>query len=191
MTKFFTYPLRVLDAIIDRVVAAAGALLFAQFPQFYAQYLQRLAGHVDEARRSVELYREAAAGLNLTLEEYIELHLSSGNEVFVSSGKIIAGFVERLQQLENAFHALKNAIPWKKIIVFLQQMNKEIATATWGDFTPGVPTTSEGIAYAIIGLLVALGLYQGLKAIILGLYRLVFPGAVTTRPGGQGPSLPA
>ncbi len=53
-------PVRFVDSLLDRICAVLGALAFAQFPQYCAQYIQRLGGHVDEAARNMEKYREIA-----------------------------------------------------------------------------------------------------------------------------------
>ncbi len=111
MRSFFYYPGRLVSGFLDRVFALAGAVMLAQFPQFYSQYIQRLAGHLDEARRTVELYEETAISLGLTLEQYIEQHLVSDSAVFVSAGQVIASLLDRLHQLEHSFNALLEAAP--------------------------------------------------------------------------------
>ena len=60
MEKILLYPFRFLDGLVDRVVSLAGAVGLAQFPQFFAQYLQRLGGHLEEARLVIARYRAAA-----------------------------------------------------------------------------------------------------------------------------------
>lgn len=62
-----------LDKLVAIVFAVAGGLVSAQFPQYLAQYLQRLGGHIDEAQLSSTLFKlpvlatradGLAAGLN-------------------------------------------------------------------------------------------------------------------------------
>mgnify|MGYP001066913065 CR=1 FL=1 len=38
---------------LDRLACVAGALGFSQAPEIMQQYLQRIGGHLDEARRHV------------------------------------------------------------------------------------------------------------------------------------------
>lgn len=166
MKEFWKYPLRLLDGLMDRIMAVAGAIICAQFPQYYAQYIQRLGGHLDEARRSVSQYVKVAASYNLSLDEYINVHLTSANNIFVSTGKVIQGLVDRLNHLESAFTALQNSSPLTRWFVFVRVMDPEIARNTWTNFTPGVPTTVEALVYALIGLLIGWGLYQGVKALV-------------------------
>ncbi len=163
MKKYIWYPLRTIDGLLDRIMAILGAFLLAQFPHFFNQYLQRLGGHMEEARRTVRHYTQAAENLNLTLEQYVDIHLTAGEEVYVSSGKLISGLITRLEQLEHSFFALKNATPFNRWLVFLQEVDWSIAAHTWQHFSPGVPTTTEGIIYAFLGLLVGWGIYSGIK----------------------------
>ena len=99
------YPLRFLDQFLDRVIAGLGAILLAQFPQYFGQYLQRLGGHLNELRHQVAEYEEAAASLGLTLGEYINEHLQAGSEIFVSTGRIMVELTGRLAEMEAAFAA--------------------------------------------------------------------------------------
>lgn len=46
-----------LDRVFSALFATAGAVLLAQFPQFLAQYLQRLGGHIDEAMLASSKYK--------------------------------------------------------------------------------------------------------------------------------------
>ena len=138
----------------------------SQFPQFYGQYMQRLGGHLDEARLMLQQYIDAAAALGLSLDAYIREHLESGSEVFTSTGRIIADLVERVQTLEQAYQALQGAGVFSRWFVFLREVDWNIAAGTWENFVPGVPTTLEGLLYALTGLLIGWGLYVLLKSLI-------------------------
>jgi hypothetical protein len=157
--RLLRYPLRFLNGLLDRAFALLGALILAQFPQFYGQYLQRLGGHIDELRRTVEVYEQAASALGISLEQYIEEHLAAESEVIASSGEIISNLVERLWQLESSFQALIQATPLTRWVVFLQNADWSVVRQCLHRFTPGVPTTAEGLVYAGAGLLLGWGLY--------------------------------
>lgn len=170
MPKLISYPLRILDGLVDRVLSLLGAITLAQFPQFIGQYLQRLGGHLGEIRHTVRQFEAMAATLNMTLEEYIKVHLFSGTEVFLSSGEVIQDLIHRLQILENSYILLRQATPVNRWLVFLKVFDPEIFTQTYKIFTPGIPTTIEGGIYALVGLFLAWGVYQGIKNLI----RLIF-----------------
>ena len=59
------------EGLFDRLLCVAGAVLFSQVPEFMEQYLQRLGGHLDEARRQLEQLRDVAAQIRVTLEALI------------------------------------------------------------------------------------------------------------------------
>jgi phage-related protein len=155
-----------LDGIADRICAVLGAVGLSQFPQFFGQYMQRLGGHLSEARRIYEQYQQAAADAGLSLEEYIQEHLDATNDIFVSSGRVIENLVNRYHELEQSFLALADSNIYNRWFVFLKEVDPEIAAGTWESFVPGVPTTIEGLFYAVTGLLIGWGIYAGLKTII-------------------------
>lgn len=159
-------PIKILDNITDRVFAALGAVGLSQFPQFFAQYMQRLGGHLDEARRVFDQYARAAADAGLSIDDYILEHLNSGSEVFRTSGRVIESLVSRFYELEQSYKALENANIYNRWLVFLREVNWSIAAGTWENFVPGVPTTIEGLAYALAGLLLGWGLYAAIKGVL-------------------------
>jgi hypothetical protein len=164
--KAIRHPLKFVDGLLDRIISIIGAVAFSQFPQFFGQYMQRLGGHLAEAKWALAQYIAAAEALNLTLEEYIKEHLESGSEVFVSSGKVIQDLLERVQTLELSYQALQDATIYNQWLVFLREVDWSIATGTWENFMPGVPTTVEGLTYALAGLLLGWGVYSLFKMTI-------------------------
>lgn len=165
MFKAIRHPLKFIDGILDRIISIIGAVAFSQFPQFFGQYMQRLGGHLAEAKRALAQYIAAAEALDLTLEEYIREHLESGSEVFTSSGVVIQGLLERVQTLELSYQALQDATIYNRWLVFLREVDWSIATGAWENFVPGVPTTVEGLTYALTGLLLGWGVYTLFKTL--------------------------
>jgi len=187
MKKIFRYPLRMVDGLLDRILAVIGVVGLAQFPQFFNQYLQRLGGHLEEARLTIARYINAAESLDLSLEAYVAEHLASENKIFTSSGQVMTDIVQRLHHLEESFLALKQAGPFNRWWIFLREMERPIVHETWQNFTPGIPTTIEGFYYGLAGLLVVWGLYQGLKTLMLSLGRKT---ASFFRPPRTKPGIP-
>lgn len=175
MKRVSSYPLRILNGFLDRASALVGAVLMAQFPQFFAQYIQRLGGHLDEARLAVAAYEQAATGVGLSLKQYIDEHLASESAVFTSTGEVIVYIVERMHYLERSFVALIEATPLTRWWVFMTRADWSIAGKTWRDFTPGIPTTFEGLIYATIGLFLGWGLYSLLKMVFRLIARRIRP----------------
>ncbi len=162
MKKAFQF----LDDIADRVCAVLGAIGLSQFPQFFGQYMQRLGGHLNEARRIFEQYQKAAADVDLSLEDYVQEHLNATSDVFVSSGRAIEDLVNRYHELEQSYLALADSNIYNRWFIFIKEVDWEIAAGTWNNFVPGVPTTIEGLLYAITGLLAGWGIYAALNAVV-------------------------
>jgi hypothetical protein len=50
---------------------------------------------------------------------------------------------------------------WEKPLVFFRHLDRSIANATLEVYRPAVPTTTEGLLYALAGMLVILCVYHG------------------------------
>ncbi len=152
-------PVRFVDSLLDRICAVLGAVAMAQFPQFCAQYIQRLGGHVDEAARNMEQYREIARETGKSLYQYSQHLLNSKDPAVFKTGQKIAGDLERYDQLAAALKELLNAPAYKKFFVFISHLDLDIARGAWDNFTPGLPVTLEGTAYAAVGIVIGMILY--------------------------------
>lgn len=150
-----------LEKVLDRVLCAAGAMLGAQLPEFMQQYLQRLGGHLDEARRQLAAFAAVARQNGLTLEQYMARLSDNVDPVAAKTGGVIRVLAARVDQLAGAETALRHASGWTRPWIFLHQLDREIASGTWAVFRPAMPVTMEGLIYAAIGLLLIFTLYYG------------------------------
>jgi hypothetical protein len=148
------------DGFIDRLLCVAGAIGFSQGPEFIQQYLQRLGGHVDEAQRQLNQYRDVAAQSNLSLDQLITRSNANADPTMGRLGHVIQETAVRLQALQEAQLAITQAPVWKRPLVFLEHFDVKIAHGTWDIFRPAVPVTVEGLVYALTGMLILLGLYH-------------------------------
>ena len=153
--------LRATEGLLDRALCVIGAVLFSQAPEFMQQYLQRLGGHLDEARRQLQQFRDAATRSGLSLEQLIAQTTANADPAVDRLGGVMTATVARVDTLTAAQSALQNATIWDRPFVFLHQVDPAIARATWAIFRPAVPTTAEGLVYALIGVLVLLATYHG------------------------------
>lgn len=78
----------------------------------------------------------------------------------------MSGVLKRLSELEEAFSALQQAGPFTRWWFFLLKADPLIAKETFRNFRPGLPMTTEGLIYGLAGLLLAWGLYRGLRVLI-------------------------
>jgi len=151
---------RVGETLMDRVLCVAGAAGLSQAPEFFQQYLQRLGGHLDEARLQLAGFEAVAKASGLTLAELIEVTRTQTAVPVSKLGGLIATTQTRAAELEAAERALHEAAAWERPFVFLAHMDGDIAVRTWEVFKPAVPVTAEGLTYAAAGMVLALALYQ-------------------------------
>jgi hypothetical protein len=162
----------VFDNFIDRILCVAGAVLFSQAPEFMQQYLQRLGGHLDEARRQLALFERTAAESGLPLREFIQRTAASAEPSVAKLASVITESSERVSTLQAAHDALLHASLWERPFVFLRHLDVSIAKATAIIYRPAVPTTAEGLLYALVGMLLLLALYHlALKRLVASLGR--------------------
>lgn len=187
MKRILFYPLWALESLFDRALAIIGSISLAQFPQFYSQYLQRLGGHLDEARRIVAEYSKTAASFNLSLHDYIGIHQTASDPVLQSTGTIIDNSLARLAYLEKSFQALENSTLLNRWWLFLTNLDSAIFRQTCSQYTPGLALTIESLIYALSGLLITWAIYQSMKWIIKNLFdKFTHSGSVTNSPGLSG-----
>jgi len=88
--------------LIGAAIAAVFAAGSAQGPAFVQAYLQRLGGHIDEARRTVEELRNGAVSRSVTDDG--------------SRERLVEAFTARLAELEASRDAILNAHPlWQPL----------------------------------------------------------------------------
>ena len=150
------------DGLVDRVLCILGAVLFSQLPEFIQQYLQRLGGHLDEARRHLGQFQDVATRSGLSLDQLIRNAQASLEPGLSRLGGVIQETVTRVGDLMAAEAAIRSASNVMRPFVFVRYVDLPMAKATWAAFKFAVPVTLEGLAYAAAGMLVALVLYHGL-----------------------------
>lgn len=164
----WTAPLRPLgrvgESLLDRVLCVLGAAGLSQAPEFFQQYLQRLGGHLDEAKLILAGFAEVAQRSGMTLQGYVDMLRAQPSTAVAETGTKIAEIQARIATLENAERALREANMWERPFVFLRHADWDIAARTWEVFKPAVPVTLEGAVYAGTGMVLALLLYQGCVA---------------------------
>ncbi len=148
------------DGVIDRILCVLGAVLFSQGPEFMQQYLQRLGGHLGEARRQLVVFEQTAAQAGLSLDRFIAQTNSNPDPAVAKLAGVMSDAAERAASLQAAHESLLHASLWERPFVFLAHLDVGIARATGAIYRPAVPTTIEGLIYALAGMLVFLALYH-------------------------------
>ncbi len=149
-----------LERLVDRVLCVIGAVVFSQAPEFMQQYLQRLEGHLDEARLALGHFKEAAAQSGMSIEQLVASAGQNPDPSMRSIGGVVQAAAARVDQLTEADAALRGASAWARPFVFLEHAEWGITKATWVIYRPAVPTTPEGFAYAAMGMVLALVIFH-------------------------------
>lgn len=156
------------ERLLDRILCVLGAVAFSQFPEFVQQYLQRLEGHLDEARLQLANFSRVAQQAGMSLADFEASLRHSAQASSAAMADAIASLSDRVEALASADSALRSCSALTRPFVFLAHLDPGIARATWGIFRPAVPTTAEGLAYAVAGMVAALAVYHlGIKAPIV------------------------
>jgi hypothetical protein len=146
----------VLARLANGLFAAAGAAGAAQFPAFYRQYLQNLAGRLAQARDDLAPVLQDARERGLTLSDYLDRAQAEGGEL---TGTLVAGYRathQAFDRLQAAHQALSSAGPLERPLALARHVDLRIAESTLDSFAPALPLTLEGGGYALAGLLVGL-----------------------------------
>jgi nucleotide-binding universal stress UspA family protein len=171
------------ESLIDRVLCVVGAVLFSQAPEFMQQYLQRLGGHLAEARRQLAQFEQIARQAGQSLQDLIVRYSANSDPTVVRLGELISDTEKRVVALAQAESALRNASLWERPFVFLHHVDAEIARSTGEVFKPAVPTTIEGLLYATAGLVVFLSLYHGaVRPLVTRLWTMIVRRPASKQP---------
>lgn len=148
--------LRKADGLGSALAGAGGGMSLSQAPAFAHAYLQRLGGHLDEARRTLSLVERGILVPELTAAE---------------RAQAVTGFAERVQELEMAWSAIAEANPVLQPLMLLRHGDGDIARRAWEAFTPALPLDSPALVWTALGVLAALLLYELIKAPVTFLSR--------------------
>lgn len=166
---------RIVKGLIDRIFVVIGAVLFAQAPQFFNSYGQRLGGHMAELQRQISALQQAADRSGKGLAEYIHKFVNHSDPDVAMQGDFMQSMVARYSEISNAYLSLINADPWLRPFQFIYHLQPDITRMTLSDFQPGLSLTPESGIYALIGMGFGYLLYLGIRAILripLGIRKL-------------------
>lgn len=127
----------------------AGAVGLSQFPEFSQQYLQRLGGQADALSAVVSAFDQSATGAGLTREAALaDLTGSTFREAHQGD---MRATIDRAERVGADLALLRAASPLERLALPHRFRDAETLQATWSDFRPAVPVTSEGFIAAALG----------------------------------------
>ncbi|HMB37570.1 MAG TPA: DUF2937 family protein [Wenzhouxiangellaceae bacterium] len=131
---------RRLDHLGSAAAGGVGGLGFSQAPAFTHAYLQRLGGHIDEARRTID---KLAAG------DILPWLGGDGRE------QAVAELTVRLAQLERLQQVLLDSPAILRPFSLLRHADWSIARGAADAFVPAVPIDPASIVWTLIGVILA------------------------------------
>lgn len=143
--------------MVLRTFALALGLLLgvaaSQWPEFAQQYRQRLGGALDEMRAVVARFEGEARAQGLEPEAAAERLRANADPLAADRGRAAAADMSRARHLERQYAAMTTAPPFTRLASFARDAEPAMAAATFRDFEPAVPVTSEGLVLGGLGFL--------------------------------------
>lgn len=139
---------------LERLIAIPSALLAAQFPQFFQQYMHELSGHLAELNYQISILQKSAEIANKPLPALINKFLANSDPDIHQQGLVMQGVVERLQDFSQAMQSLQHAGIVSKPFLFIRYFDVSVIADTWTHFQLGVNFSTESIVYLVVGLFI-------------------------------------
>ena len=140
--------LRKLDSFAAAVFAASFGVTLSQLQAFLHQYLQRLGGHLDEARLHLE---------RIQTDQQLQSLETSARDALIKATEL------RIDALQESALSIQNAGVLSKPFVFFWKADPDIVAAAATDFQPAIPIDPASLVYAGVAMIAALILYDFLK----------------------------
>jgi len=131
--------------------AMAGAVSFAQLPEFSQQYIQRIGGAVDELTTVVADFDRDAAASDLERRQALARMNTSDDTLVRDRGTTMTRTISRYESLTAQQEQVKTAEPVLRPVVVATDADPQLLQSTWEDFRPAVPVTRDGLVWLAIG----------------------------------------
>ena len=127
----------------------SGAVALSQFPEFSQQYLQRLAGKVDALTEVAAQFDATATRNALTRDE--ALAAMTGSALMEDQQADMRATLALQARLADNLTVLRAAGPLERLTMPQRLGDVETFRATYADFRPALPATTEGAITAGLG----------------------------------------
>ena len=140
--------LKKIDLLIGAGFAAVVAMAASQTQALIDQYLQRLGGHLDEAKLNLDRILNGVR--YQTMSESARRELEADARL-------------RVSELGTAYTAIVDSGIVSRPFVFLRHADDSILNGTLTDFVPAVPLDANALTYSLMGIVLALIVYEIIK----------------------------
>ena len=142
----------IIKGLLDRILFAAGVLIFMQAPHFVDQYTQRLGGFYQAQAEHLRQYQNIANDqYGGDLEALIGEFDASGRESVKQTAGAIRENQNQVGKLKSDLDVLEHRPFFAKLVHLTSNMRYSIAKETARVFTPGMPFTLEALVCGLIG----------------------------------------
>ncbi|GAB4429865.1 MAG: hypothetical protein OHK0039_48540 [Bacteroidia bacterium] len=141
-------------SLIDRILCVVFAVVLAQAPVYMAQYIDVLSGAQMEAGNLYRDIERLASGYSLTVEEYLAQLAGNPDRMVSENAQMQQTAVLRYRRYTDALGDLRESSAWGRPFALMRHYDPAIHAAL--NFEPNVPLTTEGAAYAGLGIVLAL-----------------------------------
>jgi hypothetical protein len=145
-----------IDAFLAAAAIAAMGVAGAQGQAFMVQYMQRLAGQLDQARAH---FADVQTGLRYRV---------MGDAV---RAELEAAARARVTSLERAYGAVKAANVLTRPVAMLRNLESDALAGTERSFVPALPLSAEAVAYTLAGMICGFALYEIVKLPVVAIAR--------------------
>jgi hypothetical protein len=153
------------------LAALFGALISSQFPEFSAQYRQRLGGALEELRVIVSEFDASATRSGLSRDDALARFDETGEPFLQEQGSSAGTTIRRFENLASQRDRLETASPVMRPVVVLSGPDRRVLEGTWQDYEPAVPVTPSGFVWAALGFFLAGGLVSLIRQVFSAMRR--------------------
>ncbi|MEL6252222.1 MAG: DUF2937 family protein [Bacteroidota bacterium] len=145
-----------LGNLSERIFTVILAVIFAQAPVYMNQYTHVLAGAQKESETTYLDLENRAAGYDQTVEAFLNDLMQNEDPRVKDNAEVSWNTVKRYLDYDKALKSLRNSNAFTRPFNFLRHLDGRIRSAV--KFSPSLPLNFEGLIYAILGVLVAMGI---------------------------------
>ncbi|MEQ8509215.1 MAG: DUF2937 family protein [Rhodospirillaceae bacterium] len=140
--------LQKIDMLIGASLAAIAGMGASQIQAFIDQYVQRLGGHLDEAKLNLD--RIETGVRYQTMSDTVRRELETDAKL-------------RVSELQSGYDAITTSDVITRPFTFFQHADEAIMAGTWTDFVPAVPLDINAFVYIGLGIVCTLIIYEIVK----------------------------
>ena len=140
-----TWVLHKIDMVIGACITSAAAMVASQMQAVIDQYLQRLGGHLDEAKLNLDRIENGVR--YQTMSETVRSELETDATI-------------RVNELQSAYDAISQSGLIVQPFSFFRYADGTILNAMLVDFVPAIPLSTSALSYSVAGIFIGLIAYK-------------------------------